>query len=62
MMHEFTFFLMFYATLCRVSAVAGSGSPEDILSVLFGTGESGMDPYTHSGKLSKNEMPGSVRQ
>jgi hypothetical protein len=29
---------------------------------LFGTGESGMYPWTHSGKLSKNEMPGSVRQ
>jgi hypothetical protein len=40
----------------------GNGSPNEILSICLTQENREMYPYTHSGKLSKNEMPGSVRQ
>jgi hypothetical protein len=40
----------------------GNGSPDEILSNCFAQEIREMYPYTHSGKLSKNEMSGSVQQ
>jgi hypothetical protein len=40
----------------------GNGSPDEILSICLGQEKREMYPFTHSGKLSKNEMPGCVRQ
>jgi hypothetical protein len=39
-----------------------NGSPDEILSICLAQENQEMYPWTHSGKLSKNEMPGSVRQ
>jgi hypothetical protein len=58
-MHAFTLFLMFDATrFCS----DGNGLPDEILSICLAQENREMYPQTHSGKLSKNEMPGSVRQ
>jgi hypothetical protein len=40
----------------------GNGSPDEILSICLAKENREMYPLTHSGKLSKNEMPCSVRQ
>jgi hypothetical protein len=40
----------------------GNGSPEEILSICLAQENWQMYPWTHPGKLSKKEMPGSVRQ
>jgi hypothetical protein len=40
----------------------GNGSPDEILSMCLAQEKRKMYPETHSGKLSKNEMSGSVRQ
>jgi hypothetical protein len=60
-MHAFTLFLMLDANRWRVPVSRKRFTRRDIVD-LFGTGESGNVSLTHSGKLSKNEMPGSVRQ
>jgi hypothetical protein len=39
-----------------------NGSPDQILSIYLAQENREMYPWTHSDKLSKNEMPGSVRQ
>jgi hypothetical protein len=39
----------------------GNGSQDEILSICLAQENRKMHPSTHSGKLSKNEMPGSVR-
>jgi hypothetical protein len=61
-MHTFTLFLMSDATRWRVSAVTGNGSPDEISSICLEQENREMYPLTNSGKLSKNEMPSSVRQ
>jgi hypothetical protein len=40
----------------------GNGLPDEILSICLAQENREMYPWTHSGKLSKNEMSGSVRQ
>jgi hypothetical protein len=40
----------------------GNGSPDEILQICLAQENREMYPKTHSGKLSKNEMPSSVRQ
>jgi hypothetical protein len=40
----------------------GNGSPDEILSICLAQENREMYPKTHSDKLSKNEIPGSVRQ
>jgi hypothetical protein len=40
----------------------GNVSPDEILSICLVQENQEMYPWTHSGKVSKNEMPGGVRQ
>jgi hypothetical protein len=40
----------------------GNGSPDEILSICLAQENRRMYPVNHSDKLSKNKMPGSVRQ
>jgi hypothetical protein len=61
-MHTFTIYLIFNATRWRVPAVTGNGSPYEILPIYLAQENQEMYPKTHSGKLSKNKMPGSVQQ
>jgi hypothetical protein len=56
------FFRMFYAARWRVSAVTGNCLPDERLSICSAQENCEICPWTHSDKLSKNEMPGSVRQ
>jgi hypothetical protein len=60
-MHAFTLFLMFDVTRWRVPVSRKRFTRRDIVD-LFGTGESENVSPNSSGKLSKNEMPGNVRQ
>jgi hypothetical protein len=49
-------------TWWSVSAVTGNGSPDEILSICLAQENREMYPQTHSGKLNRNKIPGSVRQ
>jgi hypothetical protein len=60
-MHAFPPFLMSDSTRSGVPVSRKRFIRRDIVD-LFGAGQSGNVSLTHSGKLSKNEMPGSVRQ
>jgi hypothetical protein len=40
----------------------GNGSPDEILSICLAQENREMYPQTHSGKLSKNEVSGNIRQ
>jgi hypothetical protein len=61
-MHGFTPFIMFYATRWSVSAVIANGSTHEVLSIRLAQENREMYPESHSGKLGKNEISGSVLQ
>jgi hypothetical protein len=46
----------------EVASVTGHGSPDEILSICLAQESREICPWTHSGKISNKELPGSVRQ